>query len=274
MSEWMLLPFGTKALDLLLLLVALVLGGGFFLFFMRMLKDITKKSVKLGPVEVGGEDDDASSNNVNVYVGDQPNEGPYRSPKGVLPFSQHRFFKIMDDAMKGKNFQLKSKHPQTKHQYLKNIAFTHFIINCKTKVFYDMIEDYVTDVLDSNGEYTVLASIKKRTERAIKTYEDKARTSSVRVEDNKYLAHIPELMITKFSEWHQPHIDLVMERLDHILQSQFYPSWQMKLISILDTFEIIFEVTFDYAECSLMDLNGDLDAALIKELATKEACTE
>ncbi len=280
MKEWLLLPFATKALDLLLILAAIIIAGGFLLFFIKMLREITKGSVKVGPVAIGGEEGDEASQKVNVFINtDEKHKetevaGSYHAPKGVLPFTQHRYFKMMEDAMHGKSLELKSRHPKSAYSHLKNAAFTHFLLQCKAKVFYDMIEDYVDDVLETGGDYSVLSSIKKRTERAIKSYEEKARSSHVQVSETEYLIHIPELMITKFNDWHQPHVDLTVERLDHILQSQFYPSWQLKLISILDTFEIIFGVTFNYAEYSLMDLNGDLDAALLSELAEKKACLE
>ncbi len=286
MEKWLMLPIATKALDMLLILAATGVIGGFILFFIKTLREITKKgdvpSVEFGPVKIGPNKKDEKEGTVVVNVNSNKgaeeeaarelaSEG-YKPPKGVPPFTQHRFFRTMDEAMAGRVVQLKSRHPQSQYAYLKNKAFAHFLFSCKSKVFRDMIADYVDDVLDSHGDFTVLSSIKKRTERSIKQYEDIASTSHVKVADGEFLLRIPELMLIKFNEWHQPHINLVTTRLSDILDSQFYSSWQLKLIAILDTFEIIFKITFDYAEYSLMDLNGDLDAALIAELMTKKDC--
>jgi len=288
MEKWLMLPIATKALDMLLILAATGVIGGFTLFFIKTLREIMKKgdvpSVEFGPVKIGAKKEEKEGTvvvNVNSDATKKIEEDAakelvfegYKPPKGVPPFTQHRFFRTMDEAMSGRVVQLKSRHPQSQYAYLKNKAFAHFLFSCKSKVFRDMIADYVDDVLDSRGDFTVLSSIKKRTERSIKQYEDIASTSHVKVADGEFLLRIPELMLIKFNEWHQPHINLVTTRLSDILDSQFYSSWQLKLIAILDTFEIIFKITFDYAEYSLMDLNGDLDAALIAELMTKKDCT-
>lgn len=285
MEQWLLLPWTSKLIDLGIIFLALIAFGGFVIGFVKVFRALTKEpfsvETPIGKMSLGDTDEDGGTHvsvNVNTVekrdeLGDAPvlerYEEEYLPPEGTLPFTEHRFFRVMERAMEGRSVKLVSKHEANEMTEIKNKAFSYFLFQCKTKIFYDMIRDYVDQVLRYRGQREVLVSIVKRTKTAINDYEDMARRAQIDLGNDQILLGVPDLMIDKFREWHQLHVDLLLERVDDILVSTFYASWQMKLISILDEYETIFSVTFDYAKESLIDLNGDLDAALEKNIVTR-----
>jgi len=288
MEQWLLQTPANKILDVVLLLSLLLVSLGtiymFLSFIFRKNKDLNIKT-PFGSVSTSDKDKRESSVNIHVnsnvskglvvddedhlYSGDEVcGDGleRYEAPKGTLSFKEHKFFKLMAKALKGRVIKLKSRYEPTELQDIKNKAFSYFLFDCKTKVFNDMIEEFVDDCLCQFGNRQIVASIIKRTMNAVIEYEDRARKAQVILDKDRILLGIPEIMVTRFNDWHQSHVNIILDKLETIIESQFYPSWQLKLICILDAFETIFAVTFEYAEYSLMELNGELDESLKKNI--------
>lgn len=279
MAAWFALPIATKLVDAGLILLMFGVFAGTIFMFVRFLFNQSKKnnvSVKTPLGTIGKEDAAASpTSQVQINVNTSKpieeaeeclEEARYESPAGVPGFMEHRFFRLMDKALDGKVVKLKAKSASTEMADIKNKAFSYFLFECKTRIFRDMIEEFVNDCLCTFGKREILSSIIQRTSRAIHNYEAAARKAQVEIDKDRILLNIPDIMIDKFNEWHQTHVDITLNKLESIVESQFYPTWQLKLISILDTFETIFAVTFDYAEYSLSTLNGELDDALKKNI--------
>jgi hypothetical protein len=295
MEQWLLQTPANKILDVVLLLSLLLVSlGTIYMFLSFIFKKNKDVAIQTPFGSMSTSDKNRRDPSVNIHVNSSLNKGlvvdenpaavyeeacedgleRYEAPKGTLSFKEHKFFKLMAKALKGRVISLKSRYEPTELQDIKNKAFSYFLFDCKTKVFNDMIEEFVDDCLCQFGNRQIVASIIKRTMNAIIEYEDRARKAQVILDKDRILLGIPEVMITRFNTWHQNHVNITLDKLETIIESQFYPSWQLKLICILDTFETIFSVTFEYAEYSLMELNGELDENLKKNIVYRSIPSE
>lgn len=86
---------------------------------------------------------------------------------------------------------------------------------------------------------------------AIKTYEEEALRNG-----------IPEIVLTKFNEWHKDTIEDTVSLLRTILESGSHTDNFNQLIAILDILTFAFRKTILHAEDTMNGLNGQLEAAL------------
>jgi hypothetical protein len=80
------------------------------------------------------------------------------------------------------------------------------------------------------------------------------------------LKGIPQMFIDKFQVYHQPQILILVDQINDIVTDVFHPSWQSKLIAILDVFESIYRCNFIGLNNTIRDLNGELDKFLEAEI--------
>lgn len=288
MEQWILLPAATKMIDLLLVAGAIFLIFSIVYMFAKIFKrdGLFQKAqipTPLGALKIGDMDDEGSAdgggNTISIINnsprpddnndGDNGDNSWYKPLDGMIPITSHSFFTSMLKAEQGRVVQLKTKnfkHCPEDIMAMKNATFTHLLFKVHAPIIREMVEEYVKECIRTHGDRGILASIDRRVVTAISRYEADSRKTHVDVGDGKFILGIPDIMIATFNKWHQPHIDILLARVENILISQFYPTWQLKLISILGVFETVYAVTFEYAEYGLMELNGELDEAMQSHL--------
>jgi len=76
---------------------------------------------------------------------------------------------------------------------------------------------------------------------------------------------IPDVFIRKFSQWHTPKIDLILETIDYITRSNIYDSDVEKLSAVLDVILMTLHITLMDTERVVTDMNGELAKVLEKQ---------
>jgi hypothetical protein len=77
---------------------------------------------------------------------------------------------------------------------------------------------------------------------------------------------VPQMFIDKFQTYHKPQVLILVDQVNDIVTDIFHPSWQSKLIAILDVFESIYRCNFIGLNNTIKDLNGELDRFLESEM--------
>lgn len=129
----------------------------------------------------------------------------------------------------------------------RKIIFTKFLL-IKFKTFYK----YFQKLLDTNFHDFINSELKDHLTvnllNATKDYEAECKH-----------IWIPCIVINKFSEWHAPHIEIVIRSINYISDSDFYSSKEEKVAIIFQFYITGFAQTLIDAEKTLNSLNGELD---------------
>jgi hypothetical protein len=80
--------------------------------------------------------------------------------------------------------------------------------------------------------------------------------------------NIPDVFIRKFSQWHTPKIDLILETIDYITRSNIYDADAEKLSAVLDIILMTLHLTLMDTERVIADMNGELSKILDKQKET------
>lgn len=179
--------------------------------------------------------------------------------KHIMPFIEHNFFSLLRRVIhNGVDIHSKSE--------IKTQVISSFITTYST-VLFEKMSDWVNVVVTSEGkQLSDIASVKM----GITTkYIEKAAASNVLINyrNKKFiLKGVPQIFIDKFQSYHKPQILILVDQVNDIVTDIFHPSWQSKLIAILDIFESIYRCNFIGLNNTIKDLNGELDQFLESEI--------
>jgi hypothetical protein len=179
--------------------------------------------------------------------------------KHVLPFTQHNFFNLLRRVIhNGVVIQSKS---EVKAQVITSFITTY------SSVLLDKMSEWVKVVVETEGQrLSEISSVKME----ISTrYLEQAAISNVLIKYKNrklVLKGIPQIFIDKFQIYHKPQILILIDQINDIVTDVFHPSWQSKLIAILDVFESIYRCNFIGLNNTIKDLNGELDKFLEAEM--------
>ena len=117
--------------------------------------------------------------------------------------------------------------------------------NCAKENSLNIIKHRNVDKLSGNALLIHIIDIITNT---IKEYEEKSLNDGV-----------PQLFIDKFNKWHTKTVDMVLNCVNNICESNYYHSNYEKIYAIFNIFISAFEVTLVDAEKTLKTINGELD---------------
>lgn len=184
-----------------------------------------------------------------------------------IPLTEHAvFFNLKKNIEAGINFDYGIDNPAIR---LKQEIASLFLEKCKLPIFYNRLKEYVAqfEKYENEGEclallYTIITKLYEW----IDEYSNKALDYKVELSDGRTFYGIPKVFINKFNEWHEPHIQIVVHKIKDVLYNEFYNSWQLKLIVILDHIDTAFYLTIQDAEKSISTLNGELEKELKQKI--------
>jgi hypothetical protein len=179
--------------------------------------------------------------------------------KHIMPFTEHNFFSLLRRVIhNGVDIRSKSE--------IKTQVISSFITTYST-VLFEKMGDWVDTVVKSEGkQLSDISSVKMD---ITTRYIEQAATSNVLINyKNKKLVlkGVPQIFIDKFQSYHKPQILILVDQVNDIVTDVFHPSWQSKLIAILDVFESIYRCNFIGLNNTIKDLNGELDRFLESEI--------
>jgi len=184
-----------------------------------------------------------------------------------IPLAEHSvFFNLKKNFTGGIDFNI------TDEDTVKNVKVQIakiFLEQCKMPIFYERMRDWVKEFDDITSEVDALEKLYKILERLyewIDEYSKKAETVLVELDDGRTFRGIPQAFIDGFNEWHDPHVKIVVYKIKDILYNQFYNSWQLKLIVILDHIDTAFYLTVKDAEKTIETINGKVEKQIMEKL--------
>jgi hypothetical protein len=265
MSEWMVAWLGLGLFDKIVnvaIFVFILSFAGFGL--VRLLRSlrfqktspIIEKTEKGWKLKLGATEDSKSEEPVEEI------EEAELEPLYRIPFTQHTVFFTLKKMMeRGVEFEKGSANPN-------KIRITEvFLEDCLSFVFYTRLKDWVQRLEEMSlgpsrdVDYCLeeLYTVSDKIYKWIDEYNQKARELRIDLPDGRYISGVPENFIRKFDTWHEVHIETILSKIRQILYSEFYGTWQLKLILILDHLDTVFLLTEYDARKALAGLNGDLD---------------
>lgn len=209
----------------------------------------------------------------SLYLGGRSEKNSNIKISGLLvPFSSHRLFfnmmQVINTKMVYRDINPKTMTPS---EHLKSIICDIFLQKCKYPIFYHNMLKFCEEAEATDGE--ILPMLSTRIYTWVQEYEQKARTIAWLLPDDSPVGHphqqvygLPECFIKAFNDWHRAHVEITLVKINDVLTSAFYPSWQLRLIVIMDHLDMIFDLTVIDAESTLTVLNGEILEELKKKL--------
>lgn len=266
LNTWLKLSTSDRILNILLLIAfATFLGYG----LVKLLKALKRQGIapafektKGGfKVEVAPE---APLFSPSLGPGEKSNAALYNPPAPKkVPFNQHTvFFTLKKFMERGVEFETAGMNPN------KAKITAVFLEECMSKTFYERLRDWVCkleemgeDDRPSASQYCIeeIYTISDKIYQWIDEYNQRARGLRIDLPDGRSISGVPEVFLRKFDSWHEVHVETILYKIRQILYSEFYLTWQLKLILILDHLDTVFMLTEYDARKTIADLNGDLD---------------
>jgi hypothetical protein len=205
---------------------------------------------------------------LRVKVGDKeaeydPSEEKNADGGGGRPsLIHHRLFHVLRNAM-SPGFVMNAPPEECTAKWAINSTF---IKDCKVKVFYDGLFEYFTDLEKHDG--SGLSRLPDKISNLIDEYENEARRVPIELPGGRIIVGVPSCYMKKFNVWHTPHVKLCLSGITDALDSRFYPDWWTRATVCLEYIAMAFDLTFEDAEKTLCQLNGDLERE-IAEMMTR-----
>jgi hypothetical protein len=188
-----------------------------------------------------------------------------------IPLQQHIVFSTLQTMIfPGITFDAKYEVDTTKK--IKIEIAKKFISECKCVVFQKRLLEYIESFkgkTDQEG-LTLISNIVQNIGEWVEEYESMAKSLPITLSDGRSIIGVPLCFISKFTAWHAPHVDMVVYKVKDIVRNNFYETWQIKLILILDVIDSAFYLTKRDAEKTIDSLNGGLDSEISLKLNKKE----
>ncbi|MGD9678089.1 MAG: hypothetical protein AB7V16_06965 [Vulcanibacillus sp.] len=184
-----------------------------------------------------------------------------------VPLIEHSvFFNLKKNYTGGIDLDIDNKDPiiNTKIQIARI-----FLEQCKMPIFYERLKEWVKGFDDCTTDAEALQRLYGVLEHLyawIDEYSIKAESILVELEDGRTFRGIPQSFIDSFNEWHEPHVKIVVYKIKDILYNQFYATWQLKLIVILDHIDTAFYLTIKDAEKTIETINGKVEKQIQEKL--------
>lgn len=179
------------------------------------------------------------------------------TPPGKIPLLQHNYFINLQEMIHSNCLFVSRSECDDEEKTVKMILMKAFLRECKLPVFHDRMVEFINELIASNG--ACLPIMNSLIWNGVIEYEQKARTLKVNLPDKRVIYGIPETLVAKFNEWHSPKVDMCARKIREVLSGQFYQSWQMKVIIILEILDLAFEMTKYDANMTLASLNGEIE---------------
>lgn len=239
------LSIGLLLLFILIFVIALVVV---FLKFFKALK-IKKVDSKVLGIEFGS--DGFKSPNDSIKLPDsQENEIDPESYSHK--FEEHNYFHILNRVINlGAIVECES--------YVKE-CFINELLKVYSKSMYSSIILWVNKVIESKGEE--LSKIVDELAEIESNYVKEAKSLEFQIyyEDKIYkMRGIPDFLLQRFRRKYDPNQHTLMDQLLDIITDNFHPSWESKLVSMLDIMESLYRTNFISLDNTLKSLNGELD---------------
>lgn len=179
----------------------------------------------------------------------------------TIPLTQHSVFFNLKQAMYEKInfFDYDEKNPV---EAVKVAIATAFLTKCKMKIFYERLFDFVSNLSASTSNkeafeqlHTVLDNIMLW----VDAYNREAKSLTIQLPNGRTLKGVPQIFINEFNKWHDGHVSILLRKIRDVLYNNFYHSWQLKTILILDFIDIAFMQTILDAQQTLLSLNGEFE---------------
>lgn len=140
---------------------------------------------------------------------------------------------------------------------LRREIFRDFL-DIKFRVFKKVFEEFINNGdIESLPQPDFQCKLQNAIVLGIQTYEQEARDRN-----------IPEIVITKFNEWHKDTIASTETFIGNVTNSPWYSTNSQRLVAVLDFLVIAFHNTLLDAYTTLINLNGDLDVITYKGLTS------
>jgi hypothetical protein len=209
----------------------------------------------------------------SLCLGGRPERNSNIKIPGLLvPFSSHRlFFNLMQVINTKMIYRDMNPKTMNANDNLKTTICDIFLQKCKYPTFYHNMLKFCEEAEATDG--AILPSLNTRIYAWIQEYEQKARSITWLLPCDSPVGHphqqvygLPECFIKAFNEWHRAHVEITLLKINDVLTSAFYPSWQLRLIVIMDHLDMVFDLTVIDAENTLTILNGEILEELKKKL--------
>ena len=184
--------------------------------------------------------------------------------KLLVPFNQHAVFTNMKSYM-DRGIELGDKFPVEK-----KLVTKAFLEKCKFAVFYKRLNEFITELeseSDDGERNNLLFRLPDKIIEWIDEYNYKAMEVEIEFDAQTCVIGVPKCFITAFDEWHKPHVDATMRKIDQANTHSFYRTWQMRLIMILDAIDTAMLMTVEDSKKTLATLNGHLEQEIKEKIS-------
>ena len=205
---------------------------------------------------------------IRVLKQDMKNE----AEKIRIPLSKHPlFFKLEEIISNGPELDMSSLLNQT-NKIIKFDIFKTVIIS-RNKAIYKYASELIKQVENPDFSQEKKEEIILSVGHGFVEWNKKSlldlETTPVYLSNGEILKSVPKCFIEKFSSWDNSHTQSFFNKLKDILFSDFYKSWQIKVILLLDVLDVLTSHSSIEAKHTLSMLNGELDKELKKSLGDK-----
>lgn len=248
--------FSKEAVDLIERIVNIA-GSAVFILFIGAVafgfKKIGKFKAKSGDKEI---EYDSSEGRGSGETGQRPS------------LIHHRLFHLLRNAM-SPGFVMNAPPEECTEKWAINSTF---IKDCKVKVFYDGLYEYFADLEKHEG--SGLSRLPDKINNLIDEYEHEARRTPIELPGGQIIIGVPSCYMKKFNNWHTPHVKLCLSGITDALDSRFYPDWWIRATVCLEYIAMAFDLTFEDAEKTLCQLNGDLEREIAEMVSRTGAAVD
>ena len=241
-----------------------------FLFFLKQ----SGVSVKLGRnlgIEFKNESD--LKNWINERFSKLENQITQKE-ENKIPIYQHNIFlslkHLEERGIDIEKFRLDSSESKDIIEiklYLTRIFFQSIY----APIFSENLKIFVYNFLkleDSSGRMDFIFTIPDVIYTIFSLIYDKARNFKIFLPNDIVLPGFPSIYLEKFNYWNSSHIDMIIGKIQEILQSNFYKTVEFKLILILDIIDVVIRLSLDDAHKTIAFMNGELNKEIEKILVS------
>lgn len=206
----------------------------------------------------------------NAEIVQEPKDVIISKHSPLIPLVNHSFFFNLNNKMHTSmgclNFDIDfDKEACTDEAFNNKMFITQFFLQkCKVKVFHDRLRSYVDKLVNTNG--IDIMNFMNEIYLCIDEYESLARQHKIELPNKRIIYGVPENFILKFNEWHQPHVELLAAKVKDIIYNNFYQTWEIKVIVILEILDMSFELTYQDAKMTLLSINGEVEREIDEKI--------
>jgi len=141
--------------------------------------------------------------------------------------------------------------------------FINELLKVYSKAIQNVLIPWIISVSENKGEglnkiTEVISNIDTLYKKDAKNVDFK-----IYVNDKEYrITCLPDFLLRKFKIRHDPDQRVLTDQLLDILTDKFHPSWESKLVAMLDVMECLYRTSFVSLDNISKSLNGELDEYL------------